>query len=107
MTSTATGVTPGNQRSTPEYIETLSMPRRVGEVTYCTPEHHDEWWGEYKIHIKPKNSNDVVEAWTTEKPEKGTTVQFCHGCAGIASHVYTWFETKNGNCDLDWRPNLV
>ena len=79
----------------------------VGEVTYCSSEPIDEWWGEYKIMIKPKNSSDVVEAWNTEKPEEGTTVQFCLGRAGNASHMYTWFKTKNGNPDPDWRSNLV
>ena len=84
-----------------------NLARMVGEVTYCTDEPDDEWWNEYKIEIKPKNSNNKVEAWTTEKPEKGTTVQFCHGRAGHGKHVYTWFETKNANPDPDWRSGLV
>ena len=79
----------------------------VGEVTDCTDDYHDKWWGEYKIQIKQKNSNDVVNAWVLEKQEKGAAVQFCHGRAGHGAHVYTWFETKNGNRDPDWRSNLV
>ena len=126
MTSTATGFTPETQRSSPDYIEALNMrkifdyqrhtrtpltakilARMVGEVTDCSPEPHDKWWDEYKIEIKPKNSNDKIEAWVLEKQKKGTTVQFCHGRAGNGKHVYTWFETKNGKCDPDWRSKLV
>ena len=126
MTSEATAFTPETQRSSPDYIEALNMrkifddkghtatsltakilARKVGEVTDCTPEIHDKWWDEYKIEIKQKNSNDKVEAWVLEKQEKGTTVQYCKGRAGNASHMYTWFETKNGNPDPDWRSNLV
>ena len=126
MTSDATSYSPETQRSSPDYIEALNMrktfdyqghtrtsltantlARMVGEVTYCTPEHDDKWWGEYKIEIKPKYSNDKVEAWVLEKPEKGTAVQYCHGRAGHGEHVYTWFETKNGNPDPDWRSDLV
>ena len=117
---------PKTQRSGPDYIEALNMrkivdyqrhartsltakilARMVGEVIYCSQKPLDEWWGEYRIEIKPKNSNDKVEAWNTEKPAKGTTVQFCNGRAGSASHVYTWFETKNGNPDPHWRSSLV
>ena len=80
--------------------------RMVGDVETCTKDIHDKWWDEYKIEIKPKDSTDLVEAWTTEKPEVGTTVQFCRGRAGDAEHVYTWFETRKGDRDPDWRSNL-
>ena len=126
MTSKAEGVTVETQRLSPDYIEALNMrkifayqrhtrtsltaklpARIVDEVINCTPKPHDTWWGEYKIKIKPKDSNDEVQAWTTEKPERGTAVQFCHHRAGHGKHVYTWFETKNGNPDPDWRSDLA
>ena len=69
----------------------------------CSPEYDDKWWNEYKIEIRPKDSDQTVVAWVLEKQEEGTTVQFCYGRAGHSHHVYTWFETRNGERDPDWR----
>lgn len=126
MTSKDTKVTPETQRSTPDYLKALKMrkifdyqghtrtsltakipARMVGEVYSCTHDPHDEWWGEYKIEITPRNSNGVVEAWTLEKQEVGTTVQFCCRRMGLAENVYTWFETRMGDRDPHWRSNLL
>ena len=126
VTSKDTKVTPETQRSTPDYLKALKMrkmfdyqrhtrtsltanipARMVGDVHSCTHEPHDDWWGEYKIEIKPRNSTDVVEAWTLEKQEVGTTVQFCCGRMGLTENVYTWFETRNGDRDPHWRSNLL